>query len=380
MMNLGGPKSATEVGPFLQRVFTDEEIMDLPLQRYLGPRIAKRRTPKVEQLYEGIGGGSPIEKWMREQGSGMVQRLDRLSPGTAPHRFYTAFRYVEPFSDDALAQMRDDGVKRAVAFTQYPQYSCVTTGSSLNELWRASTRLGLQNAFDWSVIDRWPTHPTFVAAVAERVREGIASFEDPDDVLVLFSAHSLPIKTIRRGDPYPYEIATTVHEVMTSMGFSHEHLLSYQSQVGPLKWQGPSTEEVIRQLGAKGRNNVLIVGIAFTSDHIETLSEIDIEFAEVAHESGIRTFKRAPALNASPLFLDALAEIASEHLASGDPCSSRYGLRCPGCTNPACHDIHNPIAPYKRTGLRPGVGDAVAGVQRAAPAASAARERVPVGR
>ena len=356
MMNLGGPRTSADVGPFLNRVFTDTEIMDLPQQDRLGPLIAKWRTPRVEKLYDGIGGGSPILSWTTQQGEGMVERLDRLSPLSAPHKFYPAFRYVEPFSEDALARMHDDGVKRAVAFTQYPQYSCATTGSSLNELWRASARLGLERAFDWSVIDRWPTHPTFVEAVAQRVRAGIASFEDPEDVLVLFSAHSLPIKTIRRGDPYPYEVGTTVYEVMTRLGFSHEYILCYQSQVGPVKWQGPSTEEVIRQLGAKGRRNVLIVGIAFTCDHIETLSEIDIEFAEVAAESGIENFVRAESLNASPVFLDALAEIVAEHLASGDPCSAQYGLRCPGCENPDCRNIHNAIEPYKRTPLHAGDG------------------------
>lgn len=353
MMNLGGPQELADVGPFLHRLFEDREIIPLPMQGWLGPFIARRRTPKVQKLYEGIGGGSPILRWTELQGRGMVERLDRLSPETAPHRAYVAFRYIRPTSEDALLAMERDGVRRAVAFTQYPQFSCATTGSSLNELWRAAGRLGLANRFEWSVIDRWPTHPGFIDAMTHTVRQGLATWpeEERDDVLLLFSAHSLPVNVIERGDAYPQEIGASVHEVMERLGFSHEYLLTYQSEVGPLPWQGPSTESVIRELGRKGRRNVLVVGIAFTSDHIETLSEIDIEYAELAREVGITNFRRAPALNGEPLFQDALAAIVLEHLRSGEACTRQYGLRCPGCTNPQCRNIVNPVAQYHRTGL-----------------------------
>jgi ferrochelatase len=350
MMNLGGPKTLNDVGPFLLKLFADREIIPLPWQSWLGPFIAKRRTPKVRRLYEQIGGGSPILRWTEEQGRGMCARLDELSPQTAPHRFYVAFRYIEPASEDALKQMQVDGVKRAIAFTQYPQFSCATTGSSLNELWRAAGRLGLATAFRWSVIDRWPVHPRFIEAMTKTVYDGLALFDarDRDDVLLLFSAHSLPTSVINRGDAYPQEIGASVHEVMKRLNFSHQYLLSYQSEVGPVPWQGPSTETVIRELGKKGRKNVLVVGIAFTSDHIETLSEIDREYGELAHQVGIANFKRAPALNGEPLFQQALAEIVYEHLQSGEAVSKQYSLRCPGCTNPQCRNILSPIALYQR--------------------------------
>ena len=143
MMNLGGPQTVDDVNPFLRALFADREIIQLPWQDALGPFIADRRTKRIQQHYREIGGGSPILRWTEEQGRGMVERLDRASPGTAPHRFYVAFRYVEPSSDTALRAMAADGVTRAVAFTQYPQFSCSTTGSSLNELWRAARRTGL---------------------------------------------------------------------------------------------------------------------------------------------------------------------------------------------------------------------------------------------
>jgi protoporphyrin/coproporphyrin ferrochelatase len=354
LMNLGGPETVEDVGPFLEELFADREIIPLPAQKWLGPFIAKRRTKHVQELYRGIGGGSPILSWTKEQGQGMIERLDRLSPETAPHRFYVAFRYIQPNSEDALRQMKADGIERAVAFTQYQQFSCATTGSSLNELWRAAGRLGMARDFTWSVIDRWPTHPGFVEVMAKTVQEALDEYpaEARDDVLLLFSAHSLPLSVIDRGDPYPQEVGASVHEVMNAGGFRNPFILSYQSEVGPVRWLGPSTEQVIKDLGAKGRKNVLVVGIAFTSDHIETLSEIDIEYAELAHEVGITGFKRARAFNGDPDFQDALADIVLEHLRSGEACSRQYGLRCPGCENPQCRNILNPVAPYDRTPLK----------------------------
>lgn len=355
MMNLGGPKSLEDVRPFLLKLFEDREIIQLPVQKYLGPFIANRRTKSVQQNYADIGGGSPILQWTEEQGRGMCERLDKLSPETAPHKFYVAFRYIDPFSEDALKAMKADGIKRAVAFTQYPQFSCSTTGSSMNELWRAAKRVGLQDAFDWSVIDRWPTHQRFIEAMTETVKQGLEQFDEAerDDVLVLFSAHSLPMDVINRGDAYPVEIGATVHEVMKRLEYSHQYMLAYQSDVGPVPWLGPSTETVIEELGAKKRKNVLVVGVAFTSDHIETLHELDIEYGELAHEVGITNYKRAPAFNGMPLFQDALAEVVLEHLQSGEACTKQYGFRCPGCVNPQCRNILNPIAPYKRTNVSP---------------------------
>jgi ferrochelatase len=345
MMNLGGPATLDAVEPFLLQLFADREIIQLPFQSFLGPFIAKRRTPKVQKLYQAIGGGSPILRWTEAQGRGMVERLDRLSPETAPHQFYVAFRYTPPFSDDALKAMQADGVERVVAFTQYPQWSCSTTGSSLNELWRAAGRLRVRNAFKWSIIDRWPTHPGFVSAMADTVRDGLLQFpaEDRSKVLVLFSAHSLPLSVIERGDSYPQEVGATVQGVMERLGFSHPYLLAYQSEVGPVKWMGPSTERIIHKLAKQGHKHVLVVPIAFTSDHIETLSELDREYGDLAKNLGISNYRRAPALNDRPAFLDAMADIVREHLASGRPYGPQYSTRCAGCTNPQCRNILNPV-------------------------------------
>ncbi len=344
MLNLGGPQTLNDVGPYLERMFLDRELIPLPFQDALGRFIAKRRTLKVQVKYAEIGGGSPIYKWTQAQGTGMVSLLDVLLPHTAPHRFYIAFRYAHPITETTLRQMQADGVTRAIAFTQYPQWSCSTTGASLNELWREVDRLGLRKAFAWSVIDRWHTHPAFIAAMAAKVREGLALFDvkDRDDVLLLFSAHSLPLNVIERGDAYPQEVGASVQKVMEALCFCNEFLLAYQSDIPPLKWLGPSTESVIRALGKKKRRNVLVVPIAFTSDHIETLHELDIEYGELAHKAGISNFKRAPALNDDPLFIRALAQTVHDHMSAGELYSTQYKLRCPGCENAMCRTILNP--------------------------------------
>lgn len=341
MLNMGGPETLDDVEGFLLRLFADRELIQLPFQGTLGPFIAKRRTPKVRTLYHGIGGGSPIRRWTEEQGAGMCARLDALSPATAPHRFYVAFRYVTPFADDALRAMKADGVEHAIAFTQYPQWSCSTTGSSINDLWAAAERTGLRDAFSWSIIDRWGEHDGFVRAMAATVRDGLASYaeHERDNVLILYSAHSLPLDVIDRGDAYPAEVAASVSRVAQASGAPNPYLLSYQSEVGPVKWLGASTEKVIRDLAAQGHKNVLVVPIAFTSDHIETLSEIDIEYGHLARELGMTGFRRSPALNARVEFLDALADVVADHIASDEPYSRQYRLRCPGCTNARCRTV-----------------------------------------
>ena len=346
LLNLGGPATLDAVEPFLVELFADREIIQLPFQRWLGPFIARRRAPKVRKLYEGIGGGSPILHWTRIQGKALVARLDRLSPGTAPHQFYVAFRYARPGSEDALLAMARDGVTRAIAFTQYPQFSCATTGSSLNELWRTAERLGLESAFEWSVIDRWPVQDGFLDTMTQSTRAALEQIPagERDDAVILFSAHSLPLSIINRGDPYPQEIGASVQGVIRRLGSANRYLLSYQSEVGPVRWQGPSTESVIRLLGARGEKNVVVVPIAFTSDHIETLSELDIEYAHVARTAGITRFLRAPAPNDHPRFLDAMAGVVLEHLAHGAPASRQYALHCPGCTNPHCRRLLNPVS------------------------------------
>lgn len=357
LMNMGGPSTLDEVGDFLHRLFADRDLIQLPWQSRLGPLIARRRTPKIIEQYAKIGGGSPILRWTKTQGQAMATMLDELSPSTAPHKAYTAFRYARPLTDEALDEMKADGVTRAVAFTQYPQYSCSTTGSSLNELFREIHKRkavgGQEGNIQWSVIDRWPTYPGLIDAFTKRLKDVLETYpiEKRDKVPIMFSAHSLPMQIVSgRGDPYPAEVAATVAAVMTKLGWSNPYRVTWQSQVGPSAWLGPQTSDTVKGWAKQGYKDAVAVPIAFTQDHIETLYELDLELAEEAEEHGMH-LKRAESLNDEPIFLRALADIAANHLSafSSSPdadvgqhvwnqgnTSRQMQLRCPGCVNPTC--------------------------------------------
>jgi ferrochelatase len=283
----------------------------------------------------------------------MVDYLDKASPETAPHKAYIAFRYASPLTEEALQQMKADGVTRAVAFSQFPQWSCTTSGSSLNELWRNLKEHNMADQIKWSVLDRWHSHPKFISALAGRIEAGLEQFESADrhKVVLLFSAHSLPMRRVNAGDPYPQEVGATVSAVMKLLGergIGNRYTLCWQSKVGPLPWLGPKTQEAMKSFSEQGLTHFMAVPVAFTTDHIETLYEVDIEFAEEAHEMGVN-FKRAPSFNDDKAFGEALGTIAHEHLAGNVLCSQQYSLNCPGCVNPTkCRQILNPISPYAR--------------------------------
>jgi protoporphyrin/coproporphyrin ferrochelatase len=276
----------------------------------------------------------------------MCKILDKISPETAPHKPYVAFRYADPLTEETYAKLLADGFGggnggRAVAFTQYPQYSCSTTGSSLNELWKWRNRMeatedkNTEGLLRWSVIDRWPVHPGLVEAFATNIEKRLLEY--PEDqrnkVVLLFSAHSLPMSVVNRGDPYPAEVAATVYAVMQRLKMSNPYRLVWQSQVGPSAWLGAQTADTVKDYVKKGENDLLLIPIAFTSDHIETLFELD---KEIIGETGLDSVKRVDSLNGNPIFIRALADLAKEHLDQNVSCSAQMALRCPGCISERC--------------------------------------------
>lgn len=387
MMNMGGPATpdAPTVESFLTNLFSDPMIINLGSMQWLGKYAAQRRTPKIVKQYEAIG-GSPIRKWTEIQGRAMTELLDKISPETAPHKAYVMFRYADPLTEETVDQLLRDKVERAVLFSQYPMFSCTTTGSSINHLWEVLRRRGAEKAIRWSVIDRWNAHEALIRAVARRVRMGLAKVpaQHRKDAVLLFSAHSIPVKTHDRGDHYSQEISHVIGRVAAELASSDgvadaaaagdstsvtgpvriPHLLSWQSKVGYLPWLSPSTAKAIEGLAKSGRKHVVVVPIAFTSDHIETLFEIDIEYAHLAKSLGIETFVRAPSLNDEPLFIRALATIAKEHMDSRELHSSQYPLKCFDCVNPGCRTVLNPIE-------RAGAAGAAASVKIATSSVSA---------
>ncbi|XP_063372104.1 ferrochelatase, mitochondrial [Cydia amplana] len=339
MLNMGGPETTDQVGGYLLRIMTDRDMIQLPVQSRLGPWIAKRRTEEVQKKYSEIGGGSPILKWTNTQGELLTKKLDQLSPETAPHKHYVAFRYVPPFTADTFSQLEKDGVDRAIIFSQYPQYSCATTGSSLNAIADFYRDRSVPKNIEFSMIERWATHPLLAEVFAERIREKLAKFKETvrDDVLILFTAHSLPLKAVSRGDTYPHEVAATVALTMSKLRVPNPHRLVWQSKVGPLPWLQPYTDDAIKAYSKQGKKHLILVPIAFVNEHIETLHELDIEYCdEVAKEAGVIQIERASAPNDHPIFISALADVVATHMKSGPRVSKQFLNRCPHCVSKRC--------------------------------------------
>lgn len=178
----------------------------------------------------------------------MCEKLDKISPSTAPHKHYVGFRYVNPLTENTLEQIEKDQPERVVIFSQYPQYSCATSGSSFNSIFTHYKNRDVPKSIKWSVIDRWGINSLFVKTFAERIKTELAAFsaEKRKDVILLFSAHSIPLKTVNRGDSYPSEIGATVHQVMNELKQCNPYSLVWQSKVGPLPWLEPFTDNAIK--------------------------------------------------------------------------------------------------------------------------------------
>lgn len=201
MLNMGDSSHTEDVEGFLRRLFTDDDIMSLPMQSILGPLIAKQRAPKLIAKYKEIKGLMGLPQWSELQARQMTDILNDISPETAPHKFFLGFRYTSPLTEDALEQIESEGVKRVVAFSQYPQYSCCTTGSSLNAIFRFYNQRKKSSNAHWSFLDRWPTHDAITQAYASIIKEELKKFPEEvrDHVVILFSAHSLPVKNLKSG-------------------------------------------------------------------------------------------------------------------------------------------------------------------------------------
>ena len=222
-------------------------------------------------------------------------------------------RFWHPRAATAVREAMDWGAEHLVAFSQYPQYSSATTGGSLTDLRRALESEGCQAPL--TVISSWHCQPTYIAALAECVREGVAASasSDPAKLKIIYSAHSLPMSVVEAGDPYPDQVRETAAAVHRTASVPSDYEITWQSKAGPVQWLGPATTERIKALPGEGCEHVVVVPIVFINDHIETLHELDIQLAETAAAVGLR-FVRAPALNVRPTFLDALGEILGEHL------------------------------------------------------------------
>jgi protoporphyrin/coproporphyrin ferrochelatase len=297
VMNLGGPSSLDDVEPFLRRLFGDPDVIQLGwlsfLQPLLARTIAKRRGPLSRAAYQQIGGRSPIREETTAQADAVAAELARRGLAVKP---VVAMAAWHPFADEALGALAAQGIERAIALPLYPHESRTTTGSSLNQLEHARARQA-GPAIEIAAIRRYPDADGYVRAVVERVEDAIATLpaEHRATAPVMFSAHGLPEAYIKRGS--------------RRLGLGARARLCFQSRVGPQRWLGPTTEAVLDELAAAGTPAVVVVPIAFTGEHIETLQEIDILYKDRATHAGIAHFARARTVGCHPAFIAALADL-----------------------------------------------------------------------
>ena len=310
LLQLGGPDSLEAIEPFLFNLFSDPDIIDFPFARIgrkpLAKLISVTRAKKVQHHYSVIGGGSPIRRFTEQQARALENEL--RGSGIDAHCF-VAMRYWHPFTAKAIEQLKAAECDEVVLLPLYPQHSSTTTGSSLNE-WRRLYR----DDVPVQCIDAFYRNDLYLDAVVEKIEDALLRFPNPETAELVFSAHSVPVSVIDKGDPYQRHIEETVALVMQRGGWRNHHRLCYQSKVGASKWLQPSLHKTLHQLSKEKIREVCVVPIAFVSDHVETLGEIDHEAREEATALGVERFEVTTGLNDSPTFIAALADLVTSAL------------------------------------------------------------------
>jgi ferrochelatase len=309
LMNLGGPRSLDEVEPYLYELFSDPLVVTAPFgpfRKVLAKIISRTRAPSSAEKYALIGGKSPLVEGTEAQARALAKAL---GPGFSCH---LAMRCGHPSTEEGVREALAAGAERAVALPLYPQYANATTKSSLLELrrrWPKDRPL--------AEVCTWHDHEGYLEASAAALRETLAKVppELADRVLVVFSAHGLPMSQVRRGDPYPRYVEISARETARRAA-AGSYQVTFQSRVGPARWLGPDTVELLRT-GARGRA-IVAVPIAFVSEHLETLYDLDILAKEAAEAGGASLYLRVPALGVRPDFVAALADVVRRGIA-GQP-------------------------------------------------------------
>jgi ferrochelatase len=305
LFQLGGPDTLEAIEPFLFNLFCDPDIIDFPFARIgrkpLAKLISSTRARKVQHHYATIGGGSPIRRFTEQQARALQIKL---AESGLDARCFVAMRYWHPFTSQAIEQLRDAECDEVVLLPLYPQYSSSTTGSSINE-WRRLFREDIPV----HRVGTFYRHELYLQALIEKVDEALARFADPARPEIVFSAHSVPLALIQKGDPYQQQIEETVELLMQRGGWTNGYRLCYQSKVGASKWLQPSLHKALREIATENGREVCVVPISFVSDHVETLGEIDHEARAEAAKLGIKRFEMMSGLNDSPTFIAALADL-----------------------------------------------------------------------
>ena len=315
LLNLGGPDKLEDVRPFLYNLFADPEIIRLPsplLQAPLAWLISTLRSKKSQENYKKIGGGSPLRRITEAQAQALRSQLQQNGHDV---QVYIGMRYWHPFTEEAIAQIKQDKIEELVVLPLYPQFSISTTGSSfrlLDRIWQADPEL---QKIKYTVVPSWYDNAGYLQSMANLIATKLDQVKNPSEAYVFFSAHGVPVSYIEEaGDPYQKEIETCAALIMQKLGRANPYKLAYQSRVGPVEWLQPYTDVAIAELAEQGVKELVVVPISFVSEHIETLEEIDMEYREIAEHAGIETFARVPAPDTDPTFIQALADIVMKAL------------------------------------------------------------------
>ena len=317
LLNLGAPESLKDIKPFLHNLFSDPDIIDLPMGKILRPilawNITRKRLPESTHIYEKVGGGSPLRKHSQKQAEALESKLSEWGV----FKVYIAMRYWHPFTEIAVEELIAEGIKKVILLPLYPQYSITSTGSSLHEFERVIEKRK-DTEVDFKLIHDYHNFPPYIDALTEKIREGINKFNGvgENDLHLLFSAHGVPLSVIEKGDPYEKQVRATVSLVASKLGNIFPHSISFQSRVTKAEWLGPATDKIIPELGKNGVKNLLVIPVAFVNDHSETLFELGIFNRDLATKAGIKKYEIMPALNDSPKFISALKELVLQRMKS----------------------------------------------------------------
>ncbi len=316
LANMGGPDSLEAVEPYLVEIFSDPDIIDIPLPKFLrNPLVhwlAKKRAPKSRQIYEKLGGKTPLLQITEQQAVALQQALN--SDSENQYQVFPAMRYWHPFMEEVWQKIVKQDFDQILVLSMYPFYSSTTSGSIFNELQRLLKKYNTSPT-RVQFIDRFGSHPLFVQSMVEILKENLEQKESNEPQHVLFSAHSIPMKRINQGDPYFEEVKQAVDALR--LHFSEEQVkfyLSFQSKIGPVEWLSPSTEDKIEELALQGIKRLLVFPLGFVADNSETVYEIGMLYRDLAQEKGIEEYRRIEALNVRPSFIEALKQIVLENL------------------------------------------------------------------
>ena len=305
LFNLGGPDKIENVEPFLFNLFNDPAILNLPtILRYpLAKLISNRRAPVAKKIYEELGGSSPILKLTMEQSEALETKLNQTRTDSE-YKCFIVMRCWNPRADDVIKDVQLFNPEEVILMPLYPQYSAATSGSSIKE-WKDVCKKNNYKV-KTSTICCYPTDQNFINA---HTKEIVKKIKDLKNFKLIFSAHGLPEKNIKKGDPYQWQVEQSVKKIVENLKIENlDWILSYQSRVGPLKWIGPSTEDIIIENSKLGKH-IVLVPIAFVSEHSETLVELDIEYKEIADSNGCKNYTRVPALGINEDFIKAMSEL-----------------------------------------------------------------------